>query len=368
MKGYLKEKTTWIGIATALAFLMIFLCVWLTAYHDVEDRIGNLRIGIVVQDEQFETGHVEKLKEAIPFRMEQFSEVDEAKKELEGHNLDMVMIIPSHFIQDSMAQGAEVRYIINQAAPSMSKQAMESAANNITDKMDEQLLSQRNTGLNPDDVESLRKKSDSIHAVQPIIEKIHETKAFAASMIPLLITLASFVGSMLLSLNLYSSASKLREHYPAWRIFLSRFILQALLSIVFAVVTICSISGFGFVIHGSLFLVIIFQGLVYFTFMNTSMMFLVIFGPAGMIFNILVLSVQLVTAGIIVPRELLSDFYKELGSYLPATYGTEGYFSIIYGGLGLQREINMLLLILSVTLLIMILKLGVEIIRKSKKA
>ncbi len=44
----------------------------------------------------------------------------------------------------------------------------------------------------------------NIHSVQPNIEKTNNTEGFAATMLPLLIVLASWVGTMIMSLNLNS--------------------------------------------------------------------------------------------------------------------------------------------------------------------
>ena len=52
-----------------------------------------------------------------------------------------------------------------------------------------------------------------------------------------------------------------------------------------------------------------------FSFLSVTQMFIVLFGPAGMVFNIISLSIQLVTFGVIVPKALLSNFYQTVGSF-----------------------------------------------------
>ncbi|KEQ21566.1 hypothetical protein ET33_37050, partial [Paenibacillus tyrfis] len=61
---------------------------------------------------------------------------------------------------------------------------------------------------------------------------------------------------------------------------------------------------------------------------------LLLFGMSGMLMNILLLSVQLVTSGAMMPRELLSAFYLRLGESLPAFYAVEGSMDILFGGTG----------------------------------
>src|SRR5699024_483190 len=75
-----------------------------------------------------------------------------------------------------------------------------------------------------------------------------------------------------------------------------------------------------------------FQAMLMFSFLALSQVFVMLFGNLGMIFNIALTAIQLVSSGAIVPRELLSSFYQGLGSIMPATYGVNSYFSFIYGG------------------------------------
>ena len=72
----------------------------------------------------------------------------------------------------------------------------------------------------------------------------------------------------------------------------------------------------------------LFQALFLCTFMFFSQFFWICFGPAGSLFNIISLSLQLVSSGAMVPRELLNSFYSGIGQYLPATYAVQGILSI----------------------------------------
>lgn len=58
-----------------------------------------------------------------------------------------------------------------------------------------------------------------------------------------------------------------------------------------------------------------FESLFLLTFAFVAQMFLTLFGNAGMLFNIAMLSLQLVSSGAIVPRELLSNFYHSLSNF-----------------------------------------------------
>ncbi|HEX6594684.1 MAG TPA: hypothetical protein VF095_08850 [Bacillota bacterium] len=67
------------------------------------------------------------------------------------------------------------------------------------------------------------------------------------------------------------------------------------------------------------------------------------------------------------PRDMLPSFYQSIGNLLPATYGTNGYFSMIYGGGNLAADIKALLWITGMTLLIALLIVAIAYLRERKK-
>ncbi|MNC51706.1 hypothetical protein D3C75_1010070 [compost metagenome] len=73
---------------------------------------------------------------------------------------------------------------------------------------------------------------------------------------------------------------------------------------------------------------------------------------AGMFVNMVMLSLQLVTSGTIVPREMLSSFFQHLGTFLPATYAVNGLFNLGFGGIETVKDVEVLLLILVCSIVI----------------
>jgi uncharacterized phage infection (PIP) family protein YhgE len=69
-----------------------------------------------------------------------------------------------------------------------------------------------------------------------------------------------------------------------------------------------------------------------------------------MLFNIAMLSLQLVSSGAMVPRELLSGFYRSMSDYFPATYAVEGLMNILFGGPGSGSAAGVLVLMSAVVL------------------
>ncbi|HDR4727106.1 hypothetical protein J0835_01105 [Bacillus cereus group sp. Sample62] len=106
--------------------------------------------------------------------------------------------------------------------------------------------------------------------------------------------------------------------------------------------------------------------IVFFPFLSLKQMFITVFGNAGMIFNIILLSLQLVSSGVIVPHEMLSKTYQTIGELFPATYAANGYYAIIFGGVSLEKNIISLLIIILVTQLIAVITVSIKGIVKRR--
>ncbi|MED4533292.1 ABC transporter permease [Metabacillus fastidiosus] len=369
MKQFFKHTETYIGLAVAFAFLLIFFSVWMTAYDGVSERADELKIGFVNEDGYFNTDEIVK---QIPFQMKTYESIETAKKEMNERKLDMVMQIPENFtVNLQKGETNSINYFINEANPTMSKQIMDGAAKNITGKINENVYQHKQQIIQSNLSEQMKTtlpseelsknvsanisqviQSLNIHPVQPSIEKVNEAKGFAVTMVPMMVVLASYVGSMIMSMNINIVAAKLKSNYSKWSIFMTRLIINLGASILLAFITLLFLELFNMDLKASIFEFLLFQVLVFFSFLSLTQMFVIVFGQGGMLFNILLLSLQLVTSGVIVPRAMLSGFYQGLGEYLPATYAAEGYYNIIFGGTGIGNVLVILLLITAVTLFI----------------
>nr|WP_106779470.1 ABC transporter permease [Lysinibacillus timonensis] len=376
LKLFFQNRETYIGIATALLFLLIFFCVWLTAYDGVTDRAEELRIGIVNEDEEIGTTIEQTILNSIPFKVESYSSLDTAQQDMNGRQLDMVMLIPKGFSEEVQLEGeSELQYFINQANTSLAKQIMESASSNITDVINEkvyvykqQLIAQQGSDslktIIPSEELALNVSANLTQVIQSLnsqsvqssVQKTNNAEGFAVTMVPLMIVLASFVGSMIMSMNLNLVAMRLTNTLGKWSVFLARQIINLGAAIILAIITLILLFLFNIELTTSLFQTWLFQATVFFAFLSLTQLFVILFGTAGMVFNITLLSMQLVTSGAIVPKVMLSNFYQTIGSYLPATYAVNGYFTVTFGGDNLSFDISLLLIISVVTISIALIK------------
>lgn len=372
LKNFFKHRETFIGIAAAFAFLLIFFCVWMTAYDGVTDRVNQLKVGLVNEDEEMGATIEKNLKENLPFKVKSYESVANAKEDMDNRKLDMVIQIPANFSRLLKENNTtEINYFINQANSSLTKQIMEGATKDITQTINKKVytykqkltfsnLSKELSTVIPS--EELAKKlsenttkvlnSLNIDSVQSSVKKTNNTEGFAATMIPLLIVLASWVGAMIMSLNLNSVATQLKNIHGKWSIFLTRQVINIIVSVILAVITLLFMSLFDIKLNTNVFETWMFQTLVFFSFLSVTQMFVILFGPVGMVFNIISLSLQLVTFGVIVPKEMLSNFYQTVGSFFPATYVADGYYTVIFGGTDLLHDMNILLFTSIITIFI----------------
>lgn len=372
LKAFFQRKETYLGIAVAIAFQVIFFSVWLTAYDGVTERTSELKIGVVNEDETYGKMITQLMEQNAPFTVSTIENLETAKKELDEREWHMIVHIPEAFSIDVQSGEAELSYLINQSNPTLSKQIMETAASSITHELNLNIyqLSQQEIAQNvppviaaetpnPEFAAQLAEKvievvqtKSHVESVKASIIKTNDVEGFAATMIPLMVVLASYIGAMIMSQQLQFATSTLKQHFDKWAIFFSRQIINIGVAIGLSVITLMIMLLFNIQLDSGLFVAWLFQSLLFFSFLSLTQLFVILFGNPGMIFNIALTATQLVSAGAIVPREMLSSFYKKLGDILPATYGTNGYFSLIYGGGHLNSDFMNLLLITGITLLI----------------
>ncbi len=88
-------------------------------------------------------------------------------------------------------------------------------------------------------------------------------------------------------------------------------------------------------------------------------------GDAGGWVNIAMLSIQLLSSGSTIPRELLSNFYQTVSNFSPATYAVDGIMKLVTGGPSISHEIIMLFRILMGIIVITFILVALQ--RENKK-
>lgn len=370
LKQYAQTRETYLGLAVAVAFQMIFFIVWLTAYDGVDDRVDQVEIGMVVEDEHIGATIEEVIRDTDELSVLTYGSIEKAEKALDQKELAMIMYVEEDFTEQlTTKQRSEIGYYIDQSNPRLLRQLMEGIAQEVTDAVNQELFGHVNQEMMPEQVFSkmdIPEQTEQIaqelvatitdnltqHPVEGNIVKLHNREGFAVSMVPLMIVLASFIGAMLISQHLQFAEEKIVGNESVIQSFLVRQCMNVLAAITIASLTIGLLLVFQIDMDKSLFSLWGFQALLFFSFLTLSQVFVLVLGNVGMLFNIVLVAMQLATSGALVPRALLSETYQRIGDYLPATYGTNGYFTFIYGGGVMDEDIRILVYMIGWTLLL----------------
>lgn len=344
LQAFMKRPTTWIGIITALMFQVIFSVIWMTGYNGVTDRVEQLRIAVVNEDQQMGQQISSSLIQNLPFDMTQVDRLEEAKQQLDERALQMVVYLPADFSQKAAAAdaSASIQYFINESNPVLIKSMMSGAAAQITAEVNRQAVAAgvQNVlgGMNMPAEQAAAAAQGLSVRVTSDIQSTNVVQGMNNQMVPMMLVLASYVGAMIMGMNLEQSALAVRVSVGRWGRFAARSIITIVAAVFVSLVGSSLLASLGGQMEQGFLQLWLFQMLFLLTFMFVSQLFLYLFGMAGMVLNIMVLSAQLVSSGAIVPRDLLSDFYINLGNALPATYAVEGTMNLLFGGPGIGAE------------------------------
>ncbi|SDE41405.1 YhgE/Pip N-terminal domain-containing protein [Paenibacillus sp. UNCCL117] len=354
LRAYFKKPATIIGIVTAMMFQIIFSLIWMTGYNGITDHTGQLSIAVVNEDQGAGQKLGEQLAASLPFKITAGLNLEEAQAMLERREVQMVLHVPADFSKRLQSQGqqAELAYTINESNPMMIKSMMQSVASGITATAGKQATVQgTEVVLKQANVPAAQAQAIAQGVADKVTSTIAYTNPVAGmnnQMVPMMLVLASYVGSMIMGMNLQQATMMLGTGISRWSKFGARVLINVGSSVLIALVGTSLVIAMGGQHAGGFVSLWLFQALFLLTFMFFSQMFLIVFGMAGMLFNIAMLSVQLVSSGAMVPRELLGSFYHALSEYLPATYAVNGGMNLLFGGPSVGGEAQMLAVILVV--------------------
>ena len=340
-KCFMKQRTTAVGIATALMFQLIFGVIWMTGYDGVTDNVSRLTVAIVNEDSGIGKQVAENVGKHVPFLTKAVDRLEQALSLLNEREVQMVMRIPADFSDrlQTPGQTAELHYWINESNPMLVKNAMQQASSAVTAAVNREAVTLGAqallTRMNVPAGQAQGAAQQLAEKVTAKVESTHPVSGMNNQMLPLMTVLASFVGSMIMAMQLQQSSDAIGAAVGRWSKFAARTVINAVSAVVVALFGTSLVMALGGQAEGGFWAAWGFQSLYLFCFMLFAQLFVIMFGQAGMLFNIAALSTQLVSSGAMVPRELLSGFYREIGRYLPATYAVEGNMNVLFGGPGL---------------------------------
>ncbi|WKT78692.1 YhgE/Pip domain-containing protein [Lysinibacillus fusiformis] len=382
LQSLLRVRETYIGIVATIAFQLIFFTIWMTAYDGVDERADQLSIGLLTEDTEMGTQIVKDMKDNIPFTLKEYSSMKEAEQALNERQINMIMQIPANFTNElQTGKKAEIIYSINQANASVAKSMMDGVAKQLTEEINQILYPlQQNQAIDvfsqqfaqlPFEQNTSQQINASVkttimtvkdHAVDATIIKTNDVKGFAANFVPLMVIISSFVGAMVMIMQHQQATQMVQSSVSKWQLFLARQLLNVGVALTLPFLTIGLMHLFTISSNESFLSIYLFQSVMFLAFLCLAQVFVILFGNIGMVFNICALSLQLVTSGVLVPKTMLSEGYKQIAAMLPATYGADGYYTIIFGGSAdnLLQNSSSLGIIILVTLVIATITVAIK--------
>lgn len=358
LRAYLKKPPTIIGIVTAMMFQIIFSLVWMSGYQGVNENVKQLKIAVVNEDQGVGKRVEEQLVASLPFRMISEPSLSRAQEQLNNREVQMVLHLPADFSKQLQAQGQKGRidYYINESNPALIKSIMQGVANGVTATVGKEAAAMGMQAVlvqaNMPTAQAQSVAQGISDKVQSNIESINPVQGMHNQMVPMMMVLASFVGAMIMGMNVQQATAMLGPNFSRWSKFGARVIINVVSAVFIALIGSSLVIAMGGQTAAGFVSLWLFQALFLMAFMFFSQMFLIVFGMAGMLFNIAMLSIQLVSSGAMVPRELLGGFYHTFSEYLPATYAVDGGMNLLFGGPSVSGDAGALVAIMLCCLIV----------------
>ena len=358
LQAFVKRPTTLVGIVSALMFQIIFSVIWMTAYDGVTERTDQLRVAVVNEDAETGEAIAANLTQTLPFDVVREPSLEAARTMLNEREVQMVVHIPARFVETAgnPESKAALQFLVNESNPAMIKSVMTGAASQIAAEANRQAsaigIEAVLTNLHMPEQQAAAYSVGLTERVTANIESSNPVQGMNNQMVPMMMVLASYVGAMIMGMNFEQSSMAIQAQTGRWPRFAARALVTAGAAVLTSLVGSTLLAALGGQIEGGFMKMWLFQLLFVLVFMFVSQMFLYLFGLGGMLFNIMLLSVQLVSSGAMVPRELLSDFYAKLGALTPAAYAVDGNMNILFGGPGVGGDALALCLIGAIALVV----------------
>ncbi|WMT42455.1 ABC transporter permease [Paenibacillus sp. D2_2] len=373
-RALLKSPLVIIGTITALIFQILFSLIWLTGYDHITNNVNRFAIAIVNDDQEIGTTAVQTMMTKLPFVMKQENNLDHAMSELDERKLQMVVHIPNNFTQSikNPSQKAVITYSMNESNPTMVKSVMQTVVHQISASLNEQAVQSGITSVleqaHIPNSQALQLSQSMSSRIDADLNYIHPIANFSHTMVPMMLVLASFTGCMLFVMEVNKAAKLIRQLYNRWTLFAARSLLNIATSLLITTVSTVMVTLMGVHSKQGFAIMWMFQLVYVITFLFVAQLSFYIFSDAGGWINIALLSMQLITSGAMVPRELLPTFYQFISDYFPATFAVVGIMNLVNGGpASSSATLSLLLILLSVLVITTLIVGGTQLLQRKPK-
>ncbi|RAV02684.1 YhgE/Pip domain-containing protein [Paenibacillus sp. YN15] len=311
---FLKTKPAKLGITFSIFFPFIFLLIWMTGYNGATERIDQLHVGLVVENTEESRDVLEFLTTEAPFQTILASSKEEALVDMDSGNTDMVIVIPAN-LQTTLVDGAKsLTYYLNDRNSEIVKSIMEGFSKKLTDQL--------NIAFVPGAKQL---------PIQSEIINVNKISNFAISMLPMILGFIPFIALMTMNIQFNIASMIVKRQFGKWELFFGRQLVLASIAIIVPLLLSAAIKMF-LPVAASFWQLWSFEVLVFIASICFTQLAFELLGNYGPLLNAFSVPFQLMTAGNIIAVSMLTPFYRDLGSFLPAPNGIQGAMHLVYGG------------------------------------
>ncbi|MBW7475737.1 ABC transporter permease [Paenibacillus oenotherae] len=356
---YLKDKLFVGGITMLIFYQIIMITIYMGGYSAVPRNLTELTVAIVNEDAEYGAEFAERIKEELPFKMKSDLTLDQAKQELDEHDLSMVVHIPADFTSHltKPEEQVQLNFFINNATAQTVSSTMQTVANQIASELSQQLkvesMQSILQGMQVPEEQAVSLAEGAVNKVKTnMIPSNVPPAGMHNLMAPMFLTIVSYVGAMIFSMMAVSTLNKLKSKHGKWRAF---FTLQGLimgLSLIGPLVGLgiyFAIQGYGADVFFRMWLS---HALEMFVAVQVTSVITMLLGQAAMLINMPYLLIQVIGTGAIMPQEMMSGFFKFFSSFSVLHYSVETDYSLLFGGGNVAESISMMGVIGAAALLI----------------
>lgn len=340
-KQFIKSKGAIASIFMGIFYAVAMLGIFLPGYTALPGNMDELKIALVNDDKGEASAQIAtQLQESLPFK-----EIDtdltnkKALKELEKNEYALVIHIPENFSEDAQSgKGTNIDFTVNEASATMVSSAMSSVVTEINKQLSTSFSQQTAQGIlmqfnvPEEQAKELATQIENSYTGNYVVMN-DVPNGMHNNMLPMFITMASYVGAMIAAMQLVGSFKANRGKASKTRLFIYvqlTALIIAILSMVATLIISFSITDIDLDI---LLPVAGQQILVYMAAFNLCAIPIFLVGEGGMVLNIPILLMQTLANGATMPRDMMYAPYEWMSYISPMYYSVQAYLSTMFGSI-----------------------------------
>ncbi|MDC7952550.1 YhgE/Pip domain-containing protein [Liquorilactobacillus mali] len=386
---FLCSKWTLGSLLVVLFYGMCMVGIYFSGYKVVPKKLNNLPVAVVNQDTQ-SYKLKKQLVRQLPFKHVKYHySLKKAKEKLRNKKIYLIVDIPTNF-QKNVTKGekANLHFYVNEANPMTAVSGMENVANTIGATVENKITQKRGKAIftavqlkqlkaqltkavqeSPQQAQAIQTKgtttakgikrqANNLYSPQNggISYKLHKINKVKSgmnhTMAPFFLSLAFYIGSMIGALVLYLSFSEFVYKVGKLKTYgLSE--LAMLLIAIIAPVCILGIATWLNNFSSTEFMNLwLSHGLELFAAMNFNFIFNLLLGQLGIMINVPIMMIQIVSGAGLIPKLILPPFFKFMSIISPTYYAIQADFSILGDRLDIGHHLISLIYLSVVTIII----------------